>query len=726
VKSLLLLSGLCCACLLEGATIRGKVLLDKTGKGVHHISVLLSPTGRVVESGEDGGFVFAGLAAGRYSLIASGEGLSAPPQDLEITEDAERTVEFRVAVTPLRQEITVSASPGKVETTLEAFSPTMTLDSTVLAAKTGTSLGDVLDGEAGVHRRSFGPGSTRPVIRGFDGDRVLILQDGMRTGTLGSQSGDHGEPVDPQGLDRVEVVRGPATLLHGSSAMGGVVNMVTGHHEARDQGHAGLHGYLSGIAGTNNGLHGGSAGVDFGAGRWVFRLGSGGQRTSDYRSAEERIFNSRTRANTGNASASYYGRQNWFTAGFSSQRAYYQLPSEPHDEDEEEEEEEEEGHGHENVALPVNRWSLRLQGGRRDVYQYGLNYADYRHKELEGAEIGTRFFNKLFDYRGLMEQKRRGPFSGSFGVWGLRRDYEAVGDEAVVPPTIQNAFSVYGVESVDLERIRFQFGGRVETNRYKPVTGRARNFTGFSGSAGITFRLDDRSALVANFSRAYRAPALEELYANGPHPGLLAFEVGDVNLERERVHGLDFSYRRQSGRVKTEFNFFRYWLASQVFLAPNGEVEDGLPVANYSQGNSTYTGFDARLDAALTSWLWLKLGFDSVRTELTAQQLSLPRTPPVRGRLGLDWRWKNWSLAPELVLAARQDRVFTNETETAGYGVANLRGGYTFVTQHAVHMFGVNWFNANNQLYRNHLSFLKAVAPEMGRGVNVHYSVRFY
>lgn len=706
--------------MLEAATIRGKVLLDKTSNPVHNISVLLSPSGRVVESSEDGTFSFSDVKPGKYTVVATGEGLSTKPQTL-VVGDSDTSLEFRMGITALRQELTVSASASKVETTLDAFSPTVTLDTTALAAKSGTSLGDVLDGEAGVHRRSFGPGSTRPVIRGFDGDRVLILQDGMRTGTLGFQSGDHGETVDPQGLDRIEVVRGPATLLHGSSAMGGVVNMVSGHHEARGQGHPGVHGYVSGIGGTNNGLHGGSAGVDLGAGRWVFRLGSGGQRTSDYHSATERIFNSRSRANTGNASASYYGDHNWFTGGFTSQRAYYQLPSDLH-----EEEHEEEGHEHENVALPVNRWSLRLQGGRRDAYQYGLNYADYKHKELEGSEVGTRFFNKTFDYRGLVEQRRRGPFSGSFGVWGLRRDYEAIGEEAIVPPTKQNAFAVYGVESVDLERLRFQFGGRVETNRYKPAAGQARNFTGFSGSAGVSYRLDDRSNLLANFSRAYRAPALEELYANGPHPGLLAFEVGNVNLRRERMHGLDGSYRRQDGRIKTEFNVFRYWLSNQVFLAPTGEVEDGLPVADYKQGDSTYTGIDARLDATLTSWLGLKLGFDSVRTELREERISLPRTPPVRGRAGIDWRYKGFNLSPEVVLAARQDRVFTGESETAGYGVLNLRAGYTWVTQHAVHLFGVHCFNANDQLYRNHLSFLKNIAPEMGRGVTVNYSVRFF
>lgn len=696
---------------------------------MHHITVLLLPNGRVVESDASGKYQFTDLAAGKYTLVATGEGLSDTRKTVELQDGGTETVDFQLAVTPLRQEIQVTASASRPETFLESFLPTLTLDATALAGRQATSLGDVLDGEAGIHRRSFGPGTTRPVIRGFDGDRVLILMDGVRTGTLGAQSGDHGESVDPQGLDRVEVVRGPGTLLYGSSAMGGVVNMVTGHHEAKDQGHRGLHGYLSGIAGTNNGLHGGSAGLDYGWDRWVWRVSSGGQRTSDYRTPEERIFNSRARSYTGGTGLSYYGRRNWFTASFQSQRGFYQLPSEPEEEHEEEEHEEEEDHdhhAHENVSLPNQRWNLRLNGGQRDRFQYSLNYSDWKHQEVADGEVETRFFNKQLDYRFLVEQPRRGPLSGSFGVWGLRRDYEVRGAEAITPPTIQNAFAGYGVETISLERVRLQFGGRVETNRYRPRVGLERNFTGFSGGAGASVPIDDSSAFVVNYSLAYRAPALEELYANGPHPGLLVFEVGDARLNRERMNGLDLSYRRQDGSIKTEFNYFHYWLNDQVFLAPTGERDDGLPVAEYRQGNSRYRGIDARLTARVNSWAWLNTGFDYVQTELTALNRSLPRTPPLRGRLGMDFRKGNWNVAPEGIFTRQQDQVFFNEEPTDGYATVNVRGGYTLVRQHAIHFFGVNWFNANNRLFRNHLSFIKEYAPEMGRGVAFNYSVRFF
>lgn len=713
--------------LLQASEIRGLVSLETNGKPVHNITILLLPSSRVVETNDAGTYSFANLAPGRYTLVATGEGLTDIRRSIELKDGETGTVDFKMGVSPLRQELTVTASANKAETSLETFSSTLTLDSTALASKAATSLGDVLDGEAGIHKRSFGPGTTRPVIRGFDGDRILILQDGVRTGTLGAQSGDHGEPVDPQGLDRVEVVRGPGTLLYGSSAIGGVVNMVSGHHEAKDQGHQGVHGYLSGIAGTNNGLHGGSAGLDFGFERWVFRISSGGQRTSDYHTPEERIFNSRARNYNGSAGFSFYGRKHWLTMSFTNQRGLYQIPNAPDEEHHDDHEEHaEEGHAHETVSLPNQRWNVRFNGGARERYQYSLNYSDWKHQEVANGEVETRFFNKQLDYRFLVEQPRRGPWTGSFGVWGLRRDYKTIGAEATTPATIQNAFAGYGVQTISLDHVRFQLGGRVETNRYKPQFGRERNFTGFSGGAGVSVPIDKSSVFVANYSHAYRAPALEELYANGPHPGLMVFEVGDVNLRRERMNGVDVSYRRQDGRFKTEANFFNYWLGSQVFLAPTGTIEDGLARALYSQGNTRYTGFDARLQAGLNRYAWLNVGFDAVRTELTSTNMSLPRTPPVRGKLGLDLRKGHFNVMPEVILTARQERVFTNETTTDGYVTMNVRSGYTMVRQHTIHFFGVNWFNANNRFYRNHLSFIKDYAPEIGRGIAFNYSVRFF
>jgi iron complex outermembrane receptor protein len=252
-----------------------------------------------------------------------------------------------------------------------------------------------------------------------------------------------------------------------------------------------------------------------------------------------------------------------------------------------------------------------------------------------------------------------------------------------------------------------------------------RSFTGFSGAAGIRVATWNGGSFVANYSHSYRAPALEELYNLGPHRGNLAFEIGNADLERELGNGVDFGIRHSSKRVRFEANGFYYNIKDFIFLAPTGDVEDGLTVAEYDQGTTRYVGTEARLDAALHPAVWLNLGLDYVNAELTSTNTPLPRIPPLRGRVGLEFRYKGLLLNPEVVMANHQDRLFPSETPTAGYAVFNLSGSYLFAQQHAAHIISFNFFNAGDTLYRNHLSFIKEFAPEMGRGLRVTYTVRF-
>ena len=697
--------------LLLAANLFGTVTLESTGKPIHHVSVVIPQLNKSTETDDDGKFSFSGLPEGEFAVLAQSVGLSDDRKTVLIAKDKDATVTFALRVTPIRQEINVTAS-GKVETALESINAVTTLDTLDLASKAGNSLGDVLDGQPGVSKRSFGPGTTRPVLRGFDGDRVLIMQDGVRTGSLSSQSGDHGEPVDPQSLERVEIVRGPATLLYGSNAIGGVVNMITDHHAGQDTAHDGVHGYISTIGGSNNGLIGGSAGVSAGTGPWVLRLNTGGQRTSDYWTARDRVDNSGARTLSGGASLSRYAKEGWFTLAYNTQRGTYQIPML----DEESE----------RVQLPFTRQNIRVTGGVHEKLDFSLNYSNWHHNELTNGDVSNQFFNKQFDYRLTAEQKRSGPWSGSFGVWGLHRDYEAIGLEATTPPVTQRSFAVFGLESVQLEHLKLQFGGRLEDTRYNPEVGAKRAFTGFSGSAGANVPLWKGGAFVASYSHSFRAPALEELYSNGPHAGNLTYEIGDSALSGERSNGFDTSIRHTSARFRAEANGFLYRLDRYVYLAPTGAIQDGLRVANYSQDNARYIGFDGRLQTALHPMLWMNLGFDMVDAQLRLNNTPLPRIPPGRGRVGVDFRYKSLSVAPELVLARRQDRVFPTETQTAGYATANLRATYTLARQHTIHFFSVNWFNANNAYYRNHLSFIKDYAAEIGRGVTVSYNLRFF
>ena len=396
-----------------------------------------------------------------------------------------------------------------------------------------------------------------------------------------------------------------------------------------------------------------------------------------------------------------------------------------------------------------------------------MSYATYQHEEIEfeGSQrrIGTRFDNDQFVYRGVFEQNRRGPLSGRFGFSGLERDYSASGEEALAPPVDQQSFALFALEELDFERVKLQFGGRLETSRYNPAFaerahGHAdeaeeeheghgheeehheeehheeeipdairRRFTGASAAAGMHADLWPGGALVANFSHSYRVPALEELYNLGPHVGTLIFEVGDPGLKAERGNGLDLSLRQQAGRIDGEVNFFYYDFSNFVFPFATGEEESGLPVVNFVQRDSRFTGAEARLGIGFRPDFRLNLGLDFVDAQDTQTGTPMPRIPPLRGLVGLEFRHKGLSLRPELVLANRQSQTFRPRDADGRIRRGQPAGvPYTIPTPAAIHQFSADVFNAGDRLYRNHSSFIKDLAPEMGRGVRFSYILRFF
>lgn len=232
---------------------------------------------------------------------------------------------------------------------------------------------------------------------------------------------------------------------------------------------------------------------------------------------------------------------------------------------------------------------------------------------------------------------------------------------------------------------------------------------------------------MANYTHSYRAPALEELYNDGPHDGTLLFEVGNAALKPEISNGIDLSLRQQNARIKAEANFYHYDFKDFIFLAPTDVIDpdSGFLVAFYLQGDSRFTGTELSLDLTAHKYLNVLASLDYVNAELKTGQ-PLPRIAPLRARFGLDVHYKNLSVRPEFVAVGRQDRVFTNETPTAGYGTANLMASYIFPTKHTANVFSVSAYNLNNKLYFNHISFIKDISPEIGRGVRFSYTLRFF
>ena len=751
--------------------VEGTVIMAETGDPLHGAVVLIVELGLSTSTGEDGSYRFDRVPPGSYDVIAHlGSIFTEAARRISVTAGGTVTVDFALELRVLKHEIIVSAS-GKEETAFTSFQSVESLDSFDLGENAATSLGEALDHRVGtgIAKRSFGPGSARSIVRGFDGDRVLVMEDGIRTGTLSSQSGDHGEVINTSQIDRIEIVKGPATLLYGSNAMGGTVNAVSRHHEMHRHPHQGLRGFVSGSAGSTNALGGASAGFEYGHGKWMMWGQGGGIRAGDYTApVQGEIFNSRSRTANGGGGFGWYGGKTYISLDVKYDKGSYGVPfaeefhgghGEEEDEHDVEGEHDEKGEEHDEheeeidrITLDSRRQNYRFSWGLRDLgpaienFVLKLNYTDWSHDEVEffeGGEsaVGTQFDNRQFIYRGEFEQQVKGAMTGRFGFWGLQRDYDVKGVEALSPPVDQTAFAAFALEELNFEPIKFQFGGRLESNRYTPafaqrgsVAGledeiepaRKRTFTGGSAAAGLHAGLWQGGAFVANYAHSHRAPALEELYNFGPHRGNLAFEIGDPNLKAETGNGFDLSLRHDAGRTRAHANFFYYGFNNFVFPFSTGEIEDGLRVVEFTQLDARFVGAEVGVDVGLHRSLWLNLGADYVNAKETVLHTPLPRIPPLRGKVGLDLHLGNLSVKPELIVVNQQHLNFSGETRTPGYAVINLKASYIIPQQHFAHQFSVNIFNIGDRLYRNHSSFIKDLAPEIGRGVRVAYTVRFF
>lgn len=700
--------------------ISGTVRLAGETTVLHEVSVQIKELNRTAITDKNGYYEFTHVPSGTYTLIAHQEGFADSTQKVTIVVGGNASVDFQLVLAGLKADVTVTAS-GAEQSTFEAIVSVSTLNSSEITARSAVGLGDVLAGEAGVAKRSSGPGSSRPVIRGFDGDRVKVATDGIGVGSLASQSGDHSEPVDTLSVERIEIVKGPATLLYGSNAIGGVVNAISGHDEGA---HPGMRGYFSAIGGANNAQGAASGGIEYGLKKWMFWANGGRQRTGDYKAGGNfgTVQNTFTRNTTGAFGFAYFARHAFFNTNYSYYTNNYGVPLDPSDP--------------ERRELRVWRGDLKSTFGYNDPawaitgIKFTVDLSNYRHQELADEIVGTTFRNKVNSVRAMFEQKKSGVLTGRFGFEGYTRDFSTIGDEVLVDgPVKQHAFSFFGLEELNFERVTLQFGGRVERNAYDPTNPALieRTFTGFSGAVGAKFDIWKGGVFVANYSHGYRAVALEELYNNGPHDGSLLFEVGNPNLRPERNNGIDLSLRHQKGRIKTEANFYYYAFKDFVFLAPTNtfDAASGFEIARFLQGDSRFTGTELSLDVTANKYLNVITGFDYVNAELNDGR-PLPRISPMRFRTSLDIHYQNLSVKPEFVAVGRQDRIFTNETPTAGYGTVNLIASYILTSKHTANIFSLNAYNLNNKLYFNHISFIKDLSPEIGRGVRFTYTVRFF
>ena len=493
-------------------TVQGTIVIGTTDNPGHGAEVLALETGQRVYSDEDGAFEVV-AAPEEYpvlTLLVELGGLSARRiVEVEHRDDLLQVLAEPIAVdiTPhIGERITVTASAGD-SSSLDTFSSVSSLAGSELQGAGAETLAALLEGRAGVAIRSAGPGSTRPILRGFDGDRVLIMEDGVRTGDLGATSADHGVPVDGSQAERVEVVRGPATLLYGSNAIGGAVNVVSmGSHLARRP-PPGFRGQAS-LAGSV-GDEGRRAGTRLQAGGdgWFVWGGGNTVRTGDYEAPGGTVENTHTRMDQGEVGIGLLGDRAWFSVSGKMDDSLYGVPFHAHGEEEHEDEhheeeegehheeeeegehheEEEEGehheedeHAHEDaqVDIAMDRRQLRTDFGIFDPVPgfdeaaFAVRYSDYGHDEIEvfpdGDEIvATTFDNRSIVFRGELK-RTAGKFRSRLGGWGHLRDFSSAGEEALTPEVRQNAFAAFAYNEFQVgDRFDLLLGARLERSDYQ-------------------------------------------------------------------------------------------------------------------------------------------------------------------------------------------------------------------------------------------------------------------
>jgi len=719
-----------------GVPLSGRLLNSLSGDPIAGAVVVIEELRRQASSGADGSFSFSNVPPGNYHLMVRADGYSSRRTEVAV---AGSTVPVTLQVDPeLHFEEVISVGPD-ARSQFESFQPTSVLSGQELAKELGGSLGQTLENQPGVTSRSFGPAPSRPVIRGLDGDRVLILQDGQRMGDLSSQSGDHGVAINPASAQRIEVVRGPATLLYGANAIGGLVNVIT--NDIPTQATNGVHGNSTFDLGSAASEGGAAADVTAGNGRFALHLGGGGRRSGDVDTPLGSVENSQSRNGFGNVGLAWTGARGYFGGSYGYDDTKYGIPVV------------EDG----QVQLTPRRHAFSLRGGGQnltgafDSFRATLAARRYKHEELAGGEVDTAFTNDSNELEIMGSHRAIGRLKGSIGAWYLDRAFDARGEEALSPAVDQRGSAAFIYEELTWPHVTVQFGGRVDHTRYSPDGESERDFTSGSGSLGLLLRpagANDRLTVALSLARAARNPALEELFYFGPHAGNFAFEVGNPDLRPEHALGFDASLRWRGPRASGEVTFFRNDVRDFVFRRqmstdefearlgefdarfPGRGVEGGaaaeeFPIVENVAADSVLQGFEAHADLQVSSRVAAELGLDYVRGTVQDAGEFLPRIPPLRARGGLRYHYNAFQAGGEVVGVARQERVSGLETPTDGYGMLKLYAAYSKQAGGVLHTITVRLDNATNELYRNHLSLIKELVPEMGRNFKLLYGVKF-
>lgn len=597
-----------------------------------------------------------------------------------------------------------------------------------LTKKRQTTIGDTLSGEAGVQSTSFGPNASRPVIRGLDGDRIRVLQNALGTLDASTQSLDHAIPVDTLTIDQVEIVRGPMSLLYGSSAVGGVVNLVTNriHYDFEEgvfskflvQGESATNG-------VNTAAH-----LNYGKNKWMFHVDGSTRNLGDVeipgyaRSSKERSV-SPSNDDARDKLPNSFNKQDNVAVGVSKilNRGYYGLSFNHFNTNYGSVSDEEV-----SIDMTQNRFEFhseyRPESGSIRKWKFKTAQSDYFHKELEGHETGTIFRNKGNESRleGLNKSEK---WDGISGLQTQIFSFSAKGEEAFLPSSDNKKLAVFTFQQYSFGKNAIRFGGRVENQIIEKESsatfGRAdeKGFLGYNASIGHCYDFSKQNTLETSFSYTERAPTFQELYSNGEHVATGTFERGNSNLIKEKAFAYEVTYKNKTDRNLFTGSIFTQSFKDYISLNPAGSDVGGVPAFDYEQVDARFYGFELDNKNELTKYkagsLFLNNKFDFIRGNNRNTGDNLPRLSPPRFTAGIEYVTDTWEIDWESQYVSDQTYTAPEERRTKGYIMTNLGYSYRVVGN----ISSLDLFARVRNLFdveaRNHVSTLKEVAPLPGR-----------
>jgi iron complex outermembrane receptor protein len=717
-------------------TLSGRVTTS-TGAPLAEVQVSLPELHRSTMTDSTGRYAIAGVPAGTFTVTFQRIGYALAVRRVvsngdNVTADASMR-ESVVELTGI--QVTASANATSA---LNSPQPTSVRSGEELRESQSPNLGETLQGIAGVHSWSTGAGIGKPVIRGLSSNRVLVLDDGQRLET--QQWGDEHSPnVETATAERIEVIRGPASVLYGSDAIGGVVNVV--QKDLPDA--IGVPGFVRGSASaaysSGSRLKDGSFDLEGGSGTTGFRASLSGRSSDDVHTPDYTLWNSGLQQVAGSATLGTRGPWGSLSGSFSQRNEKLAMTDE--DPAATPTQRMATSHGRVDLALPVRSSRLEVSTG----------YERSRRREFEDATttiVGLGLLSQTYLADVHYHHAPVGQFSGLLGFSGLRNTFDKFGEETLIPPSRQSSAGIYAFEQAEGRVMNVSFGVRydyrhldvdADTVLGNPAHGHSWN--SLIGNLGVLFHLSEPAALVINVGRGFRAPSSFDLYSNGVHEGTVAFERGNPNLKTETSVNTDVALRAQTSRVAFEIGTFLNLIQDYIYTVPTGTTDSasGFQIYDVTQGNARLTGFEGAVQWHPTSYLHLQGTADFVNGQNTTTHNPLPNMPPFRAtwmaRLERGRRYISVggeTNADQKRMDPAEAQFYADAFGGAGYRsqsytLVNFGAGAGLVIGARTFDVDLSLRNAFNKAYADYLSRIKtnALNPGMGRSLTLRVTTEF-